>query len=292
MSNIVVTGASGEFGGGIAQAVLQALTPARLVATVRDLSRAKDLVDQDVDVRVADFDDRDLLRSAFAGADTVFINATFFGTVTALRQQRVANAIDATQEAVPRVIMTSWPDLEHCDLAAIADYRASEERLRSTSSDWTILRLGYGIADAVARDVKWGVRDGRVVAPAASAIIRPVAVADLVEASATVLLGEGHSREILEIRNPAAINWNGVAELASRISGHAIPYEPVDDDGYRDYLGSIGLNPGFADGLLDLYRIFRAGWASESDEALENLLERTPQTPENAILARADSPPR
>jgi NAD(P)H dehydrogenase (quinone) len=159
------------------------------------------LVDQDVDVRVADFDDRDLLRSAFAGADTVFINATFFGTVTALRQQRVANAIDATQEAgVPRVIMTSWPDLEHCDLAAIADYRASEERLRSTSSDWTILRLGYGIADAVARDVKWGVRDGRVVAPAASAIIRPVAVADLVEASATVLLGEGHSREILEIR--------------------------------------------------------------------------------------------
>ncbi|MCU1422484.1 MAG: NmrA family protein [Microbacteriaceae bacterium] len=285
-SRIVVTGANGEFGGGVARALLDAGV-GELVATVRDPSRSDELRERGADVRAADFDNPDQLVHAFAGADVVLINATFFGTVTALREQRIANAIDATRAAnVPRVVMTSWPDLEHCDLAAIGDYRASEARLSSTSADWTILRFGYGIADAVARDVMWAIRDGRLVAPAGSAVIRPAAVSDLIEATATVLTSDDHSREIVELRNPAAVDWNDLAGLASDVSARAIDYEPVDDEGYREYLETIDLNPAFADGLLELYRVIRSGWASTEDGPLERLLGRAAIAPLDAVRSR------
>jgi NAD(P)H dehydrogenase (quinone) len=287
MSRIVVTGGSGEFGGGVVRALIDAGAGHDVVATVRDATRAAELRERGAEVRVADFDDSERLVSAFAGADTVLINATFFGTVTTLREQRVANAIDATRAAnVPRVIMTSWPDLENCDLSAVGDYRASELRLSSSPADWTILRFGYGIADAVARDVTWGIRDGRLVAPAASAIIRPAAVNDLIDASAAVILGDGHSRDVMELRNPTPIDWNDLAEIAASVSEHSIAYEPVDDDGYRRYLDSIGLNPGFASGLLELYRVIRSGWASAEDGALEELLGRPAISPADAVRAR------
>jgi NAD(P)H dehydrogenase (quinone) len=107
------------------------------------MSRAADIEARGFDVRPGSFDEPDDLLAAFSGADTVFINATFFGAATELRGQRVATAIGAAADAgASRIIVTTWPNPDHAALPNVQDYAQSERLVRRAGPSWTILRLG------------------------------------------------------------------------------------------------------------------------------------------------------
>ncbi|WP_345762770.1 NAD(P)H-binding protein [Diaminobutyricibacter sp. McL0608] len=284
---IVITGGNGEFGRGVIDALLARDDSAFIGTTVRDVEKAAELRNRGVQVRAGSFDEPEKLPAAFDGATTVLINATFFGATPQLRGQRVAAAITAANEAgAERVVLTSWPDLEHTKLGLIQDYATSEELLKSTAPDWTILRFGYGLADAVARDVTWAIRDGELVAPAAGARSAPASVADLAEASAAAVLADSLSGSTLELTGPRSLDWEDLAELASRLSERTIPFREVDDDEYRTWLAASGIPSAFSDGLIDLYAEFRSGWAARPTTTLGELLGRTPTDGLEAVRQR------
>ncbi len=284
---IVITGANGEFGRGVIDALLMSDPSLPLVASVRDVQKAVDLRDRGVQVRAGSFDEPEGLADAFSGATTVLVNATFFGAMPQLRGQRIASAIAAAHSAgAQRIVLTSWPDLEHTRLGLIQDYAASEELLKSTTDNWTILRFGYGLADAVARDVTWAIRDGELVAPAAGAHCAPAAVSDLAEASAAVILDAALAGKTLEISGPRSIDWRDLAELASQLSGRQIPYRELDDDGYRSWLLASGVPAALGDGLVDLYAEFRSGWAGKATSTLRDLLGHEPVDGLEAVRRR------
>ncbi|MCW2935633.1 MAG: hypothetical protein JWM19_6595 [Actinomycetia bacterium] len=93
--SIVITGANGEFGRGVLNAVAALVPGERIVASVRDTARAADLQERGIEVRPGSFGEPDALLAAFRGADAVFVNATFFGAAPELRGRRIANAIRA-----------------------------------------------------------------------------------------------------------------------------------------------------------------------------------------------------
>jgi NAD(P)H dehydrogenase (quinone) len=286
---LVITGANGEFGRIALDSAIAAAPGERVIASVRDPERAIDLIERGIEVRPGSFDDPDQLRDTFSGADTVLVNATFFGSIPALRGERVTSAIRAAAEAgAERIILTSWPDLDHCRLPEVQDYVASEAALQSAGPDWTILRLGYGLADTLARDVLWGRRDGELVAPAGDATSAPAAVSDLAEAAGLVAVGTGHSSQAYELTGPRAIGWKELAVLASEPNEGSVPYRPVTDDDYRSHLASLGLHETFADGLIALYAAFRSGWASRPDLTLGRLLGRQPVDGLEAVRGRLD----
>jgi NAD(P)H dehydrogenase (quinone) len=267
---IAVTGGSGEFG----RATLQALgrrTREPLVATVRDLERVDPL--PEVDYRPGDFDQPDTLRASLAGADTVLVNATFFGADPSLRLPRVAAAIRAAADAgVGRIVLTSWPDLGLATLPAVQDYKQLETLLEAAGPAWTIVRLGYGLPVALARDVVWGKIGGELVAPAAGGRVTPAAPADLAEAIATVLAVPGHEGEgvVYELSGPEVVSWDQLAELAG------VPFRPVGDEDYRDYLTRFALPAGTDQALIEMYADFRGDWAAAPTGTLARLIGRAP----------------
>jgi NAD(P)H dehydrogenase (quinone) len=285
--SIVITGANGEFGRAVLNAVT-ALSPGEhIVASVRDVARAADLKERGFDVRPGSFDEPDELRAAMRGADTVLINATFFGAATELRACRVATAIGAAAEAgASRIVITTWPDLDRAALPNVQDYAQSERLVRSAGPSWTILRLGYGLADAVARDVIWARRDGELTAPAADARCTPAAASDLADAAAVTIAGPGHENTTYELTGPRAIDWSDLAALAASIDGRSIRYRSVEDDEYRTYLAARGFPAEVADGLLGLYARFRSGWAATPSPDLGRLLGRDPVDTLDAVSQR------
>jgi NAD(P)H dehydrogenase (quinone) len=265
---IAVTGANGEFG----RAVLQALgSRARepLVATVRDLTRVDPL--PGVDYRPGDFDQPDTLRASLADVDVVLVNATFFGADPSLRCPRVRSAIYAAADAgVGRIVLTSWPELSRATLPAVQDYKQLEALLKAAGPAWTIVRLGYGLPLALARDVVWGRIGGELVAPAAGARVTPAAPADLAEATAVVLAGSGLNGVLCELSGPEAVTWDQLADLAG------VPFRPVSDEDYRDYLTRFGLPAGTNQALIEMYADFRGDWAAAPTTALAQLIGRGP----------------
>jgi NAD(P)H dehydrogenase (quinone) len=285
--SIVITGANGEFGRAVLNAVA-ALSPGEhIVASVRDVARAADLKERGFDVRPGTFDEPEELRASLSGADTVFINATFFGAATELRGKRVATAIGAAAETgATRIILTTWPNLDHATLPNVADYAQSERLVRRAGPSWTILRLGYGLADAVARDVIWARRDGELTAPAGQARCVPAAASDLADAAAVTIARPGHENTTYELTGPRAIDWNDLAALAASIDGRSIRYRPVEEDEYRAYLAARGFPGEVTDGLLGLYAEFRSGWAATPSPDLGRLLGRNPVDTLEAVRQR------
>jgi NAD(P)H dehydrogenase (quinone) len=291
--SIVITGANGEFGRGVLNAVAALAPGERIVATVRDTGRAADLRERGLEVAPGSFDDPGALRAAFSGARAVLVNATFFGTATELRGQRVATAIRAAADAgAARIILTTWPDLDRAALPDVRDFARSERLAQEAGPSWTILRLGYGLADAVARDVTWARRDGELVAPAAAARCTPAAVPDLVDAAALAIVRPGHEGKRYELTGPRAIGWGDLAALAASMDGRDIRYRPVDDEAYRRRLAARQLPGRVIDGLLRLYAEFRSGWAATPAADLARLLGREPADTLEAVrqrVARAES---
>jgi NAD(P)H dehydrogenase (quinone) len=265
---IAVTGGNGEFG----RAVLDALggrTREPRVATVRDPGPAEPLAG--VDYRPGDFDHPDTLRASLAGVDTVLVNATFFGAEPTRRERRVIAAIRAAAEAdVGRIVLTSWPDLDRAALPAVQDYRRLEAQVRAAGPAWTILRLGYGQAMALARDVVWGKAGGELVAPAAGAHVTPAATADLAEAAAAVLTESGHDGVVHELTGPDPITWDQLATLAG------VRFRAVTDEAYRDYLTRFSLPAAITQELIEMYADFRGDWASTPSPVLGNLIGHSP----------------
>jgi NAD(P)H dehydrogenase (quinone) len=265
---IAVTGGNGEFG----RTVLHALgnrTREPLVATVRDLAGAQRM--PGVDYRPGDFDRPDSLRASLSDADAVLINATFFGADPSLRRRRASSAVRAAAEAdVGRIVLTSWPDLDRAKLPAVQDYKHLEALVTTTGPAWTILRLGYGLAVALARDVVWAKAGGELVAPAAGARVTPADVADLAEAAAAVLTQPGHDSTVHELTGPDSITWDQLGELAD------LPFRPVTDDAYRDYLARFDLAGELAQQLIDMYADFRSDWASTPTPTLGELIGHAP----------------
>jgi len=265
---IAVTGGNGEFGRTVLESLSQR-TREPLVATVRELARAQRI--RGVDYRSGDFDDPDSLRASLSGVDAVLINATFFGADPSLRQQRVSSAIGAAADAaVGRIVLTSWPDLDRATLAAVQDYKHLEALVTRAGPAWTILRLGSGLAVALARDVVWAEAGGELVAPAAGAAVTPADVTDLAEAAAVVLTESGHDRVIHELSGPDPVTWDQLAELAS------VPFRAVADDAYRDYLTRFNLPAGIAQQLIDMYADFRSDWASTPTRTVAQLIGHPP----------------
>jgi NAD(P)H dehydrogenase (quinone) len=266
--SIAVTGGNGEFGSTVLKA-LGKRTREPLVATVRDLARARRI--EAVDYRPGDFDRPDSLRAALSGVDVVLINATFFGADPSLRRRRVSSAISAAAEAgVSRIVMTSWPDLDDATLPAVQDYKHLEALVKTAGPAWTILRFGYGLAIALARDVVWARAGGELVAPAGGARVTPADVTDLAEAAAVVLTQPGHDSLVHELSGPDSITWEQLAGLAK------LPFRAVTDDAYRDYLARFNLPAEVAQGLIDMYADFRSNWASTPTATLGELIGHAP----------------
>jgi NAD(P)H dehydrogenase (quinone) len=274
---ILVTGANGTFGRLVVEHLLSAVGADAVAVSVRDPDRAADLAARGVTVRQADFDTPETLARAFAGAHTVLVNATNYGTGPAQRRVQHAAAISAAQASgAKRLVVTSFQDLARCPMPAVAGYAETETQARSAGLAATVLRLTAGLDTATARDVRWAMAAGALIAPAGLARIAPPAIADLAEATANVAHEPGHEDTTYELTGPDAVTWDDLAALAGSLAGRDLEYREVPDDEYREHVAALGFPADAVGPLLDYYAAVRAGWASTPHGDLGRLLHRPP----------------
>jgi NAD(P)H dehydrogenase (quinone) len=292
---IVVTGGNMVVGRLVAGHLLDQLPAGQVTVTAREPRKAGPLKDRGADVRHADPDEPATMVRAFKGADTVLINGTNYDIDPATRSQRQTAAITAAAESgAGRLVITTWQDLDHCLLPQVSDYPATETRAMAAGIPATILRLTCDLAALVAREVRWAVAAGTLIAPAGRARTTPAAITDLAEGTANVLREAGHEGVTYELTGPDAVSWDDLAALASSISGKKVRYQPVEDREYREHVTALGL-PEVAIGmLLDYYAAVRGGWASSPTSDLAQLLHRAPagtiEAIRRAAVASAGSP--
>ncbi len=284
---IIVTGATGQLGRAIVEALLTRVPADQVGVSVRDPQRAADLERLGVRVRRGDFADPASLPHAFEGATQVLIvssNAAATGG-DPLAQHRAAIAA-AREAGAGRIVYTSHMAAGSASaFAPMAHHSETEAMLAGCGLAWTALRNGFYAASGV-NFLGDGLKTGVVEAPA-DGKVSWTAHADLAEAAAIVLTQEGRFEGATPpLTGAEALDFADLAALASEVLGRPVRREILSDDALRARMAARGAPARAADLTLLFYRASRAGEFAAVDPTLGQLLGRAPTTMRDALAAR------
>ena len=288
---IVVTGATGQLGRQIVEGLLGKLPGAEIGVSVRHPKGAEDLKQRGIRVCQGDFADPASLTQAFDGAEQVLIvSVNKFGD-EAVRQHEVA--IKAARDAgAKRILYTSHQGANPASAFVPArDHAKTEALLQSSGVPYLSLRNGF-YAESALFQLSGVKQTGKISLPE-DGPVSWTARGDLAAAAVAALTEPGRFDGISPpLTSAEALDFAGIAKLASKCLGRDIVRETISDEDYRKTLLAHGLPEGMADGLGSLYKASRAHEFAVVDPALGRLLSRTPTTMQevlNAFLSKPES---
>jgi NAD(P)H dehydrogenase (quinone) len=228
--SIVITGASGQLGRLVADAVLERTEPRDVVLVTRDPSRLDDLAQRGAQVRAGDFGNPSSLASAFEGVDKALIISTH---EIGARVPGHKAAIDAAAAAGARSIAyTSGLNPSHSNpIVVAAEHRATEEHLRASGTGWTMLRNSI-YAEMLVMAAGPALATGRHIHNEGDGRMSYVARADCAAVAAVVLTSDGHDGKMYDVTGPEALSADDVAALFAELGGRPVEALSVDDDAY------------------------------------------------------------
>jgi NAD(P)H dehydrogenase (quinone) len=274
---IVVTGATGHLGRLAIQSLLAKGVPAAdIVGLGRQLDKIADL---GVTAKHVDYEDVAALTEAFTGADRVLFIS---GSEPGKRVPQHTNIINAAKAAgVGLIAYTSIPRADTTDMKLAEEHLVTEQLLADSGIPHVLLRNGwyienYSVEQALAHGLVGAAGDGQI-----SAATR----ADLAEAAASALVGEGHEGKVYELGGEPFTMTELAAEI-SRQSGRTVTYTDLSPEKYVEVLVGVGVPQPFAEILADSDRAASGGALFVERTDLESLLGR-PVTPLSAAITEA-----
>ena len=226
---LVISGASGQLGQAVARQVLDAVDdPRQVVLTTRTPDAVTAAGSRGATVRFAEFNRPEVMREALTGGTRLLLISA--DTVDGRAAQQ-ATAIDAARDAgVGHVIYTSMISPGADNPALIAEsHRATEEHLRASGLDWTILRCGL-YADFQVMEATAALAVGRLVHNRGTGGCAYLAREDCARAVASVLVdADGHGL-VHELTGPASLAAQELAQLYSVVGGREVEAVAVSDE--------------------------------------------------------------
>ena len=245
---IVITGASGQLGRLVIEALLHTLPASEIVAAVRTPAKVSDLAARGVQVRQADYTQPATLDAAFQGADKLLLISS---SEVGQRVPQHRAVIDAAQRAGVKLL--AYTSLLHADVSPLglaAEHQETEALLRASGLPHVLLRNGW-YTENYAASVPAALAHGVLLGSAGTGRIASAARADYAEAAAAVLTQDDQAGRVYELAGDTAYT---LAELAAEIttqSGKEIAYKDLPEADYKAILLGAGLPEGLAALLAD-----------------------------------------
>jgi NAD(P)H dehydrogenase (quinone) len=277
---IAVTGATGQLGRLVIEALKTRAPAAPIVALARDPAKA---AAPGVAARAFDYDRPETLGPALAGVEKLLlISSNEIGR----RAVQHRNVIQAAKAA--GVKLFAYTSLLHADVSPISlavEHRQTEADIAAAGIPAVILRNGWYIENHTG-SVKAALAGGAVIGSAGQGRISGAARADYAEAAAVVLTSEGQAGTVHELAGDEAFTLADLAAEISRQAGRTIPYRDLPAQDYAAALRGFGLPEVFATGLAAWDVDASRGALFDDGRVLSRLIGR-PTQPLSAAVAAA-----
>jgi uncharacterized protein YbjT (DUF2867 family) len=258
-----ITGITGQVGGVVANALLEANQSVR--AVVRDAKKGEAWAAHGCDIALAELSDVDALTRAFEGAQGVFIllppsfdPAPGFPEASKLRDV----IIEALNRAKPeKIVYLSTVGAQATQTNLLSQHGLVEQALRQEDFPVTFLRPAWFMENC-AWDVA-SARDEGIVHSFLHPLDRAipmVATQDIGKQAAKLLLDDENTTRTVEFEGPQRISPNDIADafahvLGKRVSAQAVPRESwqslFEAQGMKHPLPRIRMLDGFNEGWID-----------------------------------------
>lgn len=272
---IAVTGATGQLGRLVIEALLKKVPAAEIIAAVRTPEKASELAALGVQVREADYSRPETLLSAFSGVEKVLLVSS---SEVGAREAQHKAVIAAAREA--GVSLLAYTSLLHADTTPMGlggEHRATEQALIASGVPYAILRNGW-YSENYAASIAPAILNGAFIGAAAQGKIASASRQDYAEAAAAVLTRSDAAGNIYELAGDSAYTLEEyTAEIASQ-SGMNIEYIDMPQADFAAALKGAGLPDWLAEMLADSDANAAKGALFDDSRTLSKLIGR-PTTP-------------
>ncbi|MFW0756391.1 SDR family oxidoreductase [Pseudomonas sp. H11T01] len=268
---IAVTGANGQLGRLVIDALLKRVNPENVIALVRDPSKAQDLKAKGLDIRKADYGLPETLKSALVGVDQLLLISS---SEVGQRAPQHRAVIDCAKAAgVQLLAYTSVLHGEKSRLGLAAEHLDTEQALSESGLNYVLLRNGWYNENYTA-GVKPAVEHGAILGSAGEGRISSAARSDYAEAAAVVLTTEGHAGKVYELAGDDSYSLAELAADVSLQSGKTVAYTDLPEEQYKAALVGMGLPEGLASLLADSDAAAAKGALFDDSHELSRLIGR------------------
>jgi uncharacterized protein YbjT (DUF2867 family) len=274
MSRILITGATGNVGSAVIQALARrGISACAAVRTPRPGALAEQVV--------FDFERPETYGPALEGVDKLFLMRPPALTDVA---RYVFPVIDeAKRRGVSQIVFLSLLGAQHL---AFVPHRKIELYLERCGLSYTFLRASFFMQNLSTTHAD-EILDQRLIdVPAGTGKTSFVDVDDLAEVAALALTEPGHANQAYDLTGNEALDYHEVAALLTRKLGRPIVYRAP---GLLDFLVRrvrSGVPVGFALVMGAIYTTARMGKAALVTSDLERLLGRSPRTLESFLAGQ------
>lgn len=251
---VLVTGATGRTGSRVAAAARAA------GLTVRPGSRATGF----------DWEEPSTWAGALTGADAAYLAHPTDVGAPAATEAVGALAREAVGLGVRRLVLLSSRGEEQAG--------PTEEALRSSGADWTVVRAAWFAQNFSEGPLVEGLRHGELVFPAGEVREPFVDVRDIADVVVAVLAGGGRfTGRKVEVSGPRLLTFReAVAEIAAA-TGEPLTYTPVSAREYGGILTGVGVPAEEAAFLVGLFGSLLDGRNAHLSDGVREILGRAPR---------------
>jgi uncharacterized protein YbjT (DUF2867 family) len=271
---ILVTGATGTVGSEVVKQLSS--TGQKVRASVHSTTRvtSNDKL-KDVELIEMDYNKPENLITAFKGADKLYL----LTPASPKAAELAANLVKAAKKngikhIVKQSIMAADSEL---DVAHLHLHRQAEKMIEESGIPFTFLRLNDFMQNFVNFYSPTIKSNNALYLPAEDAKVSFVDVRDIAATAVKTLTDDGkHIDKAYTITGPEALSYSRAAEILSNVTGKKISYVNVSEEDTRVGLKAMGWDDWLVNTTLQLFDLYRKGYASRVSSEVEEILGRRP----------------
>jgi NAD(P)H dehydrogenase (quinone) len=273
---ILVTGATGQLGQIVIEKLSEKIPINQIAALVRDASKADHLIAKGVNVRVGDYQNGESLLAAFQGIDKLLlISSNDFND----RLGQHKNAIDAAVKAGVKHVFYTGVTMNNINSSPLKplleEHYLTEDYLKASGLSYTFLQNSL-YAEVIPMFLGENVIETGVFFPAGEGKVAFALREDLGEATANILVSEGHENQTYNLTGSEVISFAEVAAILSELSEKAVSYINPESEVFEGTLKQFGL----PEPIIQMSVMFAAGIKNndfnKTYDSLERFLGRKP----------------
>ena len=247
--SIVITGATGQLGRHVVEALLKRSVPAgEIVAAGRSVEKLAGFAGRGVQGKAMDYADASSVASALKGARKVLLIS---GSEVGQRVEQHRTVIEAAKaEGVELLAYTSIANADSTGMKLAAEHQATEAILRDSGVPFVFLRNGWYLENYT-EQLAGTLAQGALAGSAGEGKVSAASRADYAQAAAAVLVAGDQAGKVYELGGDDAFSMAELAAEISTASGKAISYNNLPAGDYAGLLIGAGVPEAFAEILAD-----------------------------------------
>lgn len=269
---IAITGASGQLGRQVIEALAKQTDLKNIVALVRHPEKETVLKEKGVEVRLFDYNHTpQQLAEQLQDIDKILLISS---SEVGKRIQQHKNVIDAVKQTnIKQMAYTSILNADTSPLVLAKEHVETEKYLKTLSIPVTLLRNGW-YSENYAMGLKQALEIGTLLGATHHGKISSASRLDYATAAAIVLSQHGHENKTYELAGDHSYTLDDVAVWASEYGKKELVYQDLSEADYQKKLVDVGVPDAFASILADSdENVAKGGLYSESKD-LHHLIGR------------------